>query len=233
MTDGTENEPPKAAPEAAAPEATAPEAAAAEPAKAHPAMTGDLPLPTLPVPTVEMVESLNSNDLHDLCDAAEAAIIDGGGFGWLKPPPRHTLEAYWKGVLLIPERMLFVARLDGVIAGSCQIQKPPRNNEAQGFACNLTTNFLAPWSRGHGLARQLIEIAEQHARAAGFRVLNLDVRETQRAAIRLYETLGYVKFGDHPFYAFAGDRYVRGSFYYKELTPVRPVAVAPKPEDQP
>ena len=129
-----------------------------------------------PVPTVEHAETLNSNDLHDLCDAAEAAIRDGGGFGWLKPPSRHTLEAYWKGVLLIPERVLFVARLDVVIAGSCQIHKPPRNNEAQGFACNLTTNFLAPWSRGHGLARQLIEIAERYARDAGFRVLNLDVR---------------------------------------------------------
>src|SRR3546814_7564680 len=92
-----------------------------------------------PVPTVERTESLNTNDLHDLCDAAEAAIIDGGGFGWLKPPPRHTLEAFWKGVLLIPERMLFMARLDGRIARPWQIQKPPRNHEAQGFACNLTT----------------------------------------------------------------------------------------------
>lgn len=222
MTDRTENDPPKTAPAAAE---TAP-----EPAKQHPALTGDLPLPTSPVPTVEMVDSLNSNDLHDLCDAAEAAIIDGGGFGWLRPPPRQTLEAYWKGVLLIPERMLFVARLDGIIAGSCQIQKPPRNNEAQGFACNLTTNFLAPWSRGHGLARQLIEIAEQHARAAGFRVLNLDVRETQRAAIRLYETLGYVRFGEHPYYAFANDRYVRGYFYYKELSPLPKPPAGPAPE---
>lgn len=214
MTDGTENGPSQGKP---------------EPGK--PVPTGDLPLPTQPVPTVELTETLNSNDLHDLCDAAEAAIIDGGGFGWLRPPPRQTLEAYWKGVLLIPERLLFVARLDGVIAGSCQIQKPPRNNEAQGFACNLTTNFLAPWSRGHGLARQLIEIAERHARGAGYRVLNLDVRETQRAAIRLYETLGYTKFGEHPYYAFAGDRYVRGYFYFKELIPLtaKP-APPPSPE---
>ena len=189
-------------------------------------------LPATPVPTVELAETLNTNDLHDLCDAAEAAIKDGGGFGWLKPPPRHTLEAYWKGVLLIPERVLFVARLDGVIAGSCQIHKPPRNNEAQGFACNLTTNFLAPWSRGHGLARQLVEIAEQYGRKAGFRVLNLDVRETQRAAIRLYETLGYTKFGEHPYYAFANDRYVRGYFYYKDLAPLAPEANS-APQEKP
>ena len=32
---------------------------------------------------VELIHNLNSADLNDLCDAAEAAIIDGGGFGWL------------------------------------------------------------------------------------------------------------------------------------------------------
>ena len=73
---------------------------------------------------VELIHSLKSSDLNDLCDAAEAAIIDGGGFGWLAPPPRDVLEAYWKGVLLIPERDLLVGRLDGVIAGSCQVLRP-------------------------------------------------------------------------------------------------------------
>ena len=32
---------------------------------------------------VELINSLRSSDLNDLCDAAEMAIIDGGGFGWL------------------------------------------------------------------------------------------------------------------------------------------------------
>jgi len=180
-------------------------------------MTTGLNMPAQPSATVERLDALNAVDLNDLCDAAEAAIRDGGGFGWLTPPNRHTLEAYWNGVILIPQRDLFVGRLDGVIAGSCQIQRPPRNNEAQSFACNLTTNFVAPWARGHGLARKLTEIAEDHAREAGFQVLNLDVRETQRAAIRLYETLGYVKFGEHPHYARAGGRAIKGLFYYKLL----------------
>ena len=48
-------------------------------------------------------------------------IIEGGGFGWLKPPPRQVLENYWKGVLLVPERRLVVGRLDGIIAGSAQL----------------------------------------------------------------------------------------------------------------
>lgn len=181
-------------------------------------MSSGLDMPNPPKAAVERLVELNTGDLNDLCDAAEAAIRDGGGFGWLTPPPRQTLEQYWKGVVLIPERDLFVGRLDGVIAGSCQIQRPPRNNEAQSFACNLTTFFVAPWARGHGLARKLVEIAEAHARDAGFQVLNLDVRETQRAAIRLYETLGFRKFGEHPHYARANDRVIKGLFYYKLLS---------------
>ncbi|WP_420563248.1 GNAT family N-acetyltransferase [Thalassobaculum sp.] len=186
-------------------------------------MTGDQTqfAPT-PVTSVEHLTELSVGDLHDLCDAAEAAIIDGGGFGWLTPPPRETLEAYWRGTLLIPDRDLFVGRLDGVIAGSSQLHRPPRNNEAQSFACNFTTSFVAPWARGHGLARDLTQIAENHARSLGFEVMNLDVRETQRAAIRLYEALGFQKFGEHPYYARTRDGFVRGLYYFKNLSVTGP-----------
>jgi len=67
---------------------------------------------------VERLTEFHGNDLADLCDAAETAIIGGGGFGWLKPPRRDVMEAYWKGVLLVPERQLFVGRLDGGPAGT-------------------------------------------------------------------------------------------------------------------
>ncbi|MBH67224.1 MAG: GNAT family N-acetyltransferase [Rhodospirillaceae bacterium] len=171
-----------------------------------------------PTTQVELIDSLGSADLNDLCDAAEMAINDGGGFGWLAPPPRDVLEAYWRGVLLIPERDLFVGRLDGAVAGSCQILRPARNNEAQSFACNLTTHFVAPWARGHGLSAELIRSAENRARETDFDVLNLDVRETQIAAIRLFERLGYVRFGEHPHYARVDRKYVKGCFYFKKLS---------------
>ena len=132
-----------------------------------------------PSATVERLSAFRGPDLHDLCDAADAAILDGGGFGWLKPPPRHVMETFWKGVLVVPERELFAARLDRTIAGSAQLVRPPRNNEAQSYVGQLTTSFVAPWARGHGLARSLTLVIEEAARDAGLRVLNLDVRETQ------------------------------------------------------
>ncbi len=168
------------------------------------------------VPTVERIKSLNPGDLNDLCDATDAAIKGGGGFGWLKLPARDILERYWQGVLVMPSRDLFVARLDGVICGTCQIVKPPANNEAQKFAVQLTTNFIAPWARGHGLAKRLIDIAENSARNDGFSVINLDVRETMEAAITLYESLGFVRFGTHPYYARVDGQILKG-FYYTKL----------------
>ena len=157
-------------------------------------------------------------DLSDICDAAEAAIADGGGFGWVKRPPRHIMEAYWKGVALVPDRRIFVARLDGTIAGSAILVRPPRNNEAQAFAGQLTGMFVAPWARNRGLGRQIAELAEMTARELGVEVLNLDVRDTQDAAIRLFESLGYRRWGQHPAYARVEGKILSGHFLWKPLT---------------
>ena len=103
---------------------------------------------TPPVDTrVEIVDKLSRGDLADLCQAADDAIQAGGGFGWLRPPRRDVMESYWKGVLLVPDRTLFVGRLDGVIVGSAQLVRPTKNNEAQAHTAQLTTSFIAPHSK--------------------------------------------------------------------------------------
>lgn len=171
-----------------------------------------------PSATVEQVTaSLSSSDLNDLCDATDAAIKGGGGFGWLKLPARDILERYWQGVIVMPLRLLLVARLDGVICGTCQLVKPVQQNEAQAHALHMTTHFVTPWARGHGLAKKLLLQAEATARREGFSVLNLDVRETQSAAIALYESLGYVRYGEHPYYAVIDGEMIKGYHYTKLL----------------
>jgi len=176
--------------------------------------------PAKPTAHVEHVTSLSPADMNDLCDATDAAIENGGGFGWVNLPAREILERYWRGVLTMPLRLLFVARLDGVICGTAQLVMPQKNNEAQSFAVNLTSHFVAPWARGYGLARMLAEEAEKAACSEGFAVINLDVRETQDAAIKLYESIGYTQFGVHPHYAHVGDAVVPGRYYYKVISPL-------------
>jgi ribosomal protein S18 acetylase RimI-like enzyme len=178
------------------------------------------------VPTVELVTELDAGALQDLCDATDEAIRAGGGFGWIRIPARDVIERYWTGVLTMPARVLLVAKLDGVICGTAQLITPPRNNEAQSFAVTLTTNFVAPWARGHGLARMLLEAAEEKAKADGYAVINLDVRETQQAAIALFEKLGYTRIGTHPCYARVDGRTIRGFYYYKVIDPA---LLAPDP----
>ena len=173
--------------------------------------------PKKPKIEVSKVSKVSGSDLNDLCDAAEAAIEEGGGFGWLKPPPRQTLEKFWFGALMVPERLVFIGRLEGVIVGSAQLIRPTRNNEAQALSATLTTNFVAPWARGHGLARALTATVEEAARRDGFLVLNLDVRSTQEPAIALYENAGYIRCAEHPYYARVEDEWVAGYFYYKLL----------------
>jgi RimJ/RimL family protein N-acetyltransferase len=167
--------------------------------------------------SVERLTQYSGTDLDDLCEATESAIVEGGGFGWLRVPARQVLENYWKGVLLIPERRLVVGRLDGVIAGSVQLSRAPRNNEAQAFAGTVTAAFVAPWARGRGIGHAIVGEVEVLGRELGLVVLNLDLRDTQRAAIRLYESLGYRRWGTHPCYARVEGRIVPGHYYYKRI----------------
>jgi len=171
---------------------------------------------------VERLTQYSGTDLDDLCEATESAILEGGGFGWLKAPPRQVLENYWKGVLLVPERRLVVGRLDGVIAGSVQLSRAPRNNEAQGFAGTITALFVAPWARGRGIGRGILIEIERFARELRLAILNLDLRDTQRAAIGLYESLGYQRWGIHPCYAQVEGRVVPGHYYYKRVDQAPP-----------
>jgi len=188
--------------------------------------------PAAPAIAVERLEKIKPGDLHDLCDAAQRAIRESGGFGWLEAPPRDLMERYWRGVLLIPDRSLFVGRLDGVIAGSVQLVRPPRNNEAQAHAAAITTCFVAPWARGHGLGRRLVIAAEAEARWAGFLGLNLDLRATQDAAVHLFESLGFRCWGSHPYYARVRGEAVVGRYYYKDLT-TDPEATPAPDQDEP
>ena len=170
-----------------------------------------------PVLSTERITGIDDDDMHALCEATSAAILDGGGFGWVTAPGRQVLERYFRGLMMVPERSLFVGRLDGVIVAASQMVRPPRNNEAQAMSATLMHSYVAPYARGHGLARKLTQAVEESARAMGYQVLNLDVRETQRAAIALYESLGFEHWGTHPHYARVGGRTVRGFFYTKRL----------------
>ena len=63
----------------------------------------------------------------------------------------------------------------------------------------------------------MIDVAEQQAIEFGSKLVQLDVRETQEAAIKLFESKGYKKWGTNPCYAFVDDVNLKGYYYYKKL----------------
>jgi phosphoribosylformimino-5-aminoimidazole carboxamide ribotide isomerase len=166
---------------------------------------------------VERLAALSEDDGAALYEATTAAILDGGGFGWVQSPGRAALERYFQGLLLVPERILFAGRLGGTIVGAAQLVRPGRHMESQAMAASLAHLHVAPYARGHGVGRALALEVESCARAYGYQVLNLDVRETQHAAIRLVERLGYERWGHHPCYARVDGRTVGGFFFLKRL----------------
>ncbi len=169
---------------------------------------------------VEKKTALTDAEIHDLAVATNDAIATGIGFNWVAPPMFDTLESYWRGVLMVPSRSLFIARLDNVIAGSIQLVRPSKSKETSAFAANIESHFVAPWARGHGLARMLLDAAEREAAKEGFSVINLSVRETQERALQVYREHGYVEWGTMPYYEFVNASMVSGHFFYKKLEPI-------------
>ena len=82
-----------------------------------PADMAEAILPQQPELSVERVTELDDHDMAELCEATDAAIIEGGGFGWVEPQGRAALQRHFRGVLLVPEldELVGVALRDGVV----------------------------------------------------------------------------------------------------------------------
>ena len=166
---------------------------------------------------VEILKSISDVDLADLCNITEQAIKAGGGFGWLSTPPREILNKYWKGLVIVQNRILIVGRLNGSIAGALQISFNPPNNEAQKNISKIQSHFVAPWARGYGLAKKIIDYAEHIAKENEGTCLQLDIRETQEAAIQLFKSKGYIRWGENPNYANVEGETIKGLYFYKNI----------------
>ena len=58
---------------------------------------------------------------------------------------------------------------------------------------------------------------EESARKQGFKQLDLDVRETQKAAIKLFEEWGFERWATKKRYAMVEGQFVAGHYYTKVI----------------
>lgn len=92
-----------------------------------------------------------------------------------------------------PGVTVFVARVDGAAVGMAALVIAESGAE-------LKRMFVDPAARGQGLAGQLLDALEEHARDAGVTVIRLETGDRSDAALALYEKRGYVRiprFGEY------------------------------------
>ena len=91
------------------------------------------------------------------------------------------------------------------------------HNEAQRNISNILSHFVAPWARGYGLAKNMIDYAENIAKEQNASCVQLDIRETQEAAIQLFKSKGYKQWGKNPNYALVEGKTIKGLYFFKNI----------------
>ncbi len=167
--------------------------------------------------SVDTIKKLSEVDLADLCNITEQAISAGGGFGWLRVPTREVLNTYWNKTTDDKLCNLVVGRLNGVIAGTLQLSYEAANIESRKNIAQIKRHFVAPWARGYGLAKSMIDFAEEKAKEDNIKSIQLAVRETQEAAVTLFSNKGYKIWGENPYYAFINGSFIKGIYFFKNL----------------
>ncbi|HEY1396259.1 GNAT family N-acetyltransferase [Roseateles sp.] len=128
-------------------------------------------------------------------------VVDGGGsLGFLEDVDEGQMREYWEGVFeqLGPRHRLWVAREGDRMLGTVQLSlcgKP--NQRHRGDVMKLMVHRDA---RRRGVAVQLMAVLERTAREAGLTLLTLDT-EAQSAAETFYQSQGFQRSGEIPFFA--------------------------------
>jgi len=105
---------------------------------------------------------------------------------------REEAIAYW----IAPRNWVFVAELDGEVAGSYYLRANQRGGGAHVCNCGYLTDLRR---RGRGLARAMCEHSLEFGRAEGFRAMQFNfVVSSNAAAVHLWRQCGFREVGRLP-----------------------------------
>ncbi|MFL9873091.1 GNAT family N-acetyltransferase [Paraburkholderia megapolitana] len=161
-----------------------------------------------------------STHLQELGALLHACVHDGASIGFVLPFNADQSEAFWTSNVLpavqAGTRMLLVARQEGEIAGSVQLDYDTMPN--QPHRAEVRKLLVHPAWRRRGIARALMAELERSARELGRSLLTLDTRTGDQAE-PLYASLGYRIVGVIPGYCLdtVEDRLDSTTVMYKTL----------------
>jgi putative acetyltransferase len=89
------------------------------------------------------------------------------------------------GAYALPHGRLYLARFDGNSAGCVALRR------LEGAICEMKRMYVKPAFRGKGIGRVMAEKVISDARYMGYTRMRLDTIDTMKAAIALYDSLGF------------------------------------------
>ena len=128
-------------------------------------------------------------------------VDDGGSVGFLPPLSADDAREYWESVAVGVKgggRLLWVAREDGALLGTVQLDLEKRANGSH--RAELIKLMVHTRARRRGVGRALMRAAQDEARRRGRRTLVLDTRQGDPSEA-LYRSLGWTFAGAIPQYA--------------------------------
>lgn len=164
--------------------------------------------------TVELLESLQPEMIQELSTLLTEVVEDGASIGFLPPVTAEEASAYWNSVL-DPHVLLWVALEGGDIAGTVQLHLAAKANGRH--RAEIAKLMVHPEHRRKGIARLLLDTAEQAAAAAERTLLVLDTREGDPSNL-LYQSRGYTEAGRIPNFCRSANGQLDATvLYYKNL----------------
>ncbi|AZB43873.1 GNAT family N-acetyltransferase [Bacillus sp. FJAT-42376] len=162
------------------------------------------------------VKQINQHEIgiSGLAHLLMMIVEEGSSVGFLPPLKKTEAEKYWSS-LMLDDICLFTAEINGEIAGTVQLHLSTKPNGLH--RAEIAKLMTHPSFRNRGVARMLMEKAEQKAREEGRTLLILDTREGAPSN-KLYLSLGYKEAGKIPSYALSADGSMHATIlYYKQL----------------
>ncbi|PZL95391.1 GNAT family N-acetyltransferase [Pantoea graminicola] len=139
--------------------------------------------------------------LSDLSALLQACVAEGASVGFTDAADQQVIRHFWQQripALAAGESQLFVARQQKTLLGTVMINHSAMPNGRH--RAEIGKLLVHPQARRQGIARALMQRAEQQARAEGKTLLVLDTRSGDVAS-DLYRSLGWQVAGSIPFYA--------------------------------
>ncbi|MEK5395881.1 GNAT family N-acetyltransferase [Paenibacillus nitricinens] len=150
--------------------------------------------------------------IDELSKLLTLVVKDGASVGFLPPLDPSAATLYWHNVLA-PDVILFVARMNDIIVGSVQLHLCTKANGTH--RAEIAKLMTHPNYRRNGIARSLMEKAEERAKQEERSLLVLDTREGDPSNL-LYTSMDYIQAGRIPSYAISANGALQATiFYYK------------------